>query len=151
MARSFLVIGWLFSCVPVGVNIVMCQHWPISLLAGPDTNYAREGFEKEVGFKAPSSVSKIYYRSVGWEDGMNYLRFQVTSPDVVQRIVADKKMTTVNELRMMTSSRHPKWWAEKRGIMGLECYSTIDGKYPPWYYLWYDPETGTVWYTKFDF
>lgn len=154
LARVVIFIGWVISCVPVGFIAVMFQLWPISLRAGPDTDYAREGFEKEIGFKPTSSVSKIYYRSEGFlTDGNGYLRFQSSSPDVVQQIVADRKMMWTDEWNMMksSSSRLPKWWSEKSTRQGLECYSQKDRQYGPWYYLWYDRDSGTVWYEERDF
>jgi hypothetical protein len=149
-ARAVFVVGWLFSCFPVILIIGLTQPWPLTLRHGPDTGYAREGFAKHAGFTPPSSVSQIYYRiDGGWLDVGYRLRFQVTAPDVVHRIVSRHEMTKQDEMKMRhSSSRFPKWWSEKSGRKGLECYSREDtGSY--YWYLWYDPETGTVWYEEF--
>lgn len=147
VARSVIVVGWLFSCVPVGFVVVMLRLWPVSLSDGPDTDYAREGFAKETGFKPPLSVSKIYYHSVGFmTDGSVRLRFQVTSPGVVQRIAAQKKMTRQVE-SMREKVRGPRWWREKSKKEELEYY-TRKVKLKGSWSLWFDPETGTVWYEE---
>ncbi len=150
VARSIIVVGWLFSCVPVGFIIVTFRLWPLSLADGPDTNYAREGFARVTGFKSPSSASKIYcHQYAGLTDGGVRLRFQVTSSSVVQRIAAQKKMTRQVESRRK-KDRGPRWWREKSKREELEYYAR-KVKLKGYWNLWYDPETGTAWYEEFDF
>ena len=150
VARALLLVAWLFSCLPVVLIISLTQPWPLSLRHGPDTSYAREGFAKHAGFSAPSSVSQIYYRIDGnWLDVGYRLRFRISSPDLLHQIVTHHNMTKAEKMKMgLSSSRSPKWWREKRGKKGLECYSRENpGSY--YWYLWYDPATGTVWYEEF--
>jgi len=148
--RALCAIGWLFSCFPVVLIVGITQPWPLTLRHGPDTGYARDGFAKHTGFPPPSSVSEIYYRmDEGWMDVGYRLRFRASSPEVVQRVIAHHDMTRADKMKMgLFSSRAPNWWREKRGKKGLECYFREQpGSY--YWYLWYDPQTGVVWYEEF--
>ena len=149
-AHAFFFVAWLFSCFPVVFFVGITQPWPLTLRHGPDTGYAREGFTTHAGFAPPSSVSRIYYRiDSGWLDVCYRLRFKVSDPAVVQRIVRHRKLAESEEQKMgLPFSRAPKWWKEKRGKRELKCYFRENpGGY--YWYLWYEPESGTVWYEEF--
>lgn len=148
-ARTLFFVAWLFSCFPIVFLAGLMQPWPLTLLHGPDTGYARGGFTTHTGFAPPSSVSRIYYRTDdGWLDEHYRLRFHTGVPEVVQQIVRYHNLKDVQEQKMMLFSyRGPKWWKEKQGKKDLRCYFRENsGSY--YCYLWYDPHTGTVWYEE---
>jgi hypothetical protein len=153
--RAYLIVSrvvwfgtWLFSCLPVVLWVAVTQPWPLTLRHGPDTNYSRQGFSRHMGFPPPASVSGIYYRAdEGWLDSAYHLRFTCQDRDLVTQVVARLQLQETNKATMGLLSKSPDWWDEKARRKGLRAFAREPGGY--YWYLWYDPVTGTVWYEEF--
>lgn len=149
VSRAMMVLAWLASCVPVAFFVMITQPWPLALRHGPDTRYAKAGFERLIGFAPPSSVSEIYYRADGgFLDSEYRLRFRCNDSSVVTQMVARLQLQETNKPTTRLLSQSPRWWAERMQRRRLLQYAREQpGKY--YWYLWYDPVTGIVWYEEF--
>jgi len=149
VSRVLFALVWLASCVPVAIFVAIAQPWPLSLRHGPDTDYARQGFEKLIGMPPPVSVSAIYYRAdEGWLDSGYRLRFTCHDPSVVTQIAQRLQLQESGESKAGLGSRDARWWSEKRQIKTLKCFARESpGAY--YWYLWYDSRSGIVWYEEF--
>lgn len=149
ISRVVFCLVWLASCVPVAVFAAITQPWPLTIRHGPDTSYAKTGFERLVGFAPPSSVSEIYYRAdSGFPDSEYRLRFRCNDSSVLTQMVARLQLKEVNKPMSGLFSQSPKWWSERMQRKHLLQYAREQpGAY--YWYLWYDPVTGTVWYEEF--
>ena len=149
ISRLIFVLAWLLSCVPIAFWTMIIQPWPFTLRHGPDTDYARKGFERIIGFDPPASISNIYYRADdGFLDSGYRLRFRCNDGAVVTQVLTRLELQQTNNPTMGTLSMSPKWWSERMQHKELLQYARIQpGKY--YWYLWYDPDTGTVWYEEF--
>jgi hypothetical protein len=148
-SRTLLVIAWLLSCLPTVLWIGVTQPWPLTLRHGPDTEYSRQGFARLIGITPPASVSNIYYRAdEGFLDSGYRLRFTCKDSSVVSHVAARLQLQATDNPTLGLLSTTPKWWAEKLQPKGILQYAReLPGKY--YWYLWYDPTTGTVWYEEF--
>jgi hypothetical protein len=87
----FLLLAWL--CLsPIGtfwgaIFLHIWEPWPLSLAQGPDTERARDGFRRVLGFAPPRNVHDIYYKGFALRDSSDYLRFGYGDPKVVEEIV----------------------------------------------------------------
>ena len=148
-SRILFALVWLASCAPIAFYVAIIQPWPLTLRHGPDTDYARRGFESLVGFAPPPSISNIYYRvDEGFRDSGYRLRFRCNDGAVVTQVLTRLQLQPTNNPTMGLLSRSPKWWSEKTQRKELLQFAREQpGKY--YWYLWYDPATGTVWYEEF--
>ena len=149
VSRVLFALVWLASCAPVAIFVAIAQPWPLSLRQGPDTAYAKQGFEKLIGIPPPASVSAIYYRAdEGWLDSGYRLRFTCHDPSVVIQIAQRLQLQESGEMKAGLGSRDVRWWSEKRQLKTLKCFAREKpGAY--YWYLWYDPNSGIVWYEEF--
>ncbi len=151
--RILCIPAWLYSSLIVLFWTVLwieaAQPWPFSLQHGPDTDYARKGFRERIGFPPPSSVSQIYYRNHSGMLDVGYcLRFQVSSPEVVQRIATHKELPESKNNAIVMSFSRPKWWEEMSGREHMKYYARERHRSYYWR-LWYDPRAGIVWYHEY--
>jgi hypothetical protein len=150
ISRALFSLLWLASCVPVSVFVAITQPWPLTLCHGPDTRYARAGFERLIGFAPPASVSEIYYRAdEGFLDSGYRLRFRCNDNSVVTQMVARLQLQESNKPLPGLISQSPKWWSERMQRKRLLHYARERTGMSYHCYLWYDPVTGTVWYEEF--
>ena len=115
-SRLITHVSWAGSAAVIVVALAAFQPWPFSLREGPDTDWAREGFEQTFGFAAPASVEKLYCRRVSfWQSRQVYSKFTYTDPGVAERIL-DKLQLKKGEPRGYQEIREhfPSWWL--RGI-----------------------------------
>jgi hypothetical protein len=147
ISRLIFVIVWLLSCVPIAFWTMIVQPWPLTLRHGPDTNYSRDGFVRLTGIPPPPSVSGIYFRAdEGWLDSGYRLRFNCTDAAVVTQMVERLHLQETNGPILV--QKHPSWWADKDNRNGLRTYYR-EKPHAYYWYLWYDPTSGTVWYEEF--
>lgn len=59
---------------------------------GPDTEYAIKGFANTFRPNSPKSVSKIYYRSHGFEDNHTIFRFQTSDEEFVRGLITQQDL-----------------------------------------------------------
>ena len=149
VSRMLFAVVWLASCVPITFYAAIIQPWPLTLRHGPDTDYARQGFERLIGFPPPASISNIYYRAdEGFRDSGYRLRFRCYDGAIVTQVLTRLQLQQTNNPTMGLHSRSPKWWTERTQHKELLQYAREQpGKY--YWYLWYDPVTETVWYEEF--
>jgi hypothetical protein len=147
-SRALLALVWLASCIPIASFVMIIQPWPLSIRHGPDTQYSRQGFVTLVGFAPPPSVTDIYYRAdEGFRDSSYRLRFRTSDSAVVTQVVTRLQLIETNNVQGLLSGS-PKWWLERTQRKNLLLYAREQsGKH--YWYLWYDPVTGMVWYEEF--
>lgn len=147
-SRALFALVWLASCAPIALFVMIIQPWPLTIRHGPDTQYSREGFVKLVGFAPPPPVTEIYYRAdEGFRDSGYRLRFRTSDNSVLKQVVTRLQLTETNHIHGLLLAS-PKWWSERTQRKGLLLYAREQpGKY--YWYLWYDPGTGTIWYEEF--
>lgn len=146
VSRVLFTMAWLVSCLPIALIIAIAQPWPLSLRQGPDTDYARQGFERFVGFAPPSSVTDIYYRSEFYpsQDIDGKLRFTCRDSTVVTQIIQQLQLQASGEDSWGVGSTNADWWGakpSKKFFAGERRHRYC--------HLWYDPDSGIVLYTEF--
>jgi hypothetical protein len=130
---------------------------------GPDTAYARAGFESRFGFSPPASVTNVfYYDPPGWLGGVWRVQFQCSDAQVILRIVVrlNLRPTTEPEIGVITTSGEPipvswKQPVENRAL--LEEWERQARRFRTWiredgdrrlYLLWWDEESSTAWFEE---
>jgi hypothetical protein len=129
---------------------------------GPDTAYARDGFQSRFGFAFPATVTNLYYYNPpGWLDGIWRIQFKCSDTNVLAKIVAHLELepTTEPEIGMISSSQAPIPVSWKQPVVGnsiliwqkqAEQFKTwVRKKKDYFWYLWWDEKTSTVWYEEF--
>jgi hypothetical protein len=146
-AKVIFIVTWLASIAPLILIMMVAQTWPFSIRHGPDTRYAREGFTKVTNIILSDSISDIYYRQTSsFTDGSTELRFKTSDPAVVQQIVQTYSLQETSDPKIIHQiSDGPKWWKRDMEIEHLKCFYAERSGAMYWY-LWYDPDSGTVWY-----
>ncbi len=135
------ILAWILVCLPSWFFIEAFEPWPISLRQGPDTDHARAGFERALGFPPLASITPIYYRSVGFQGGTSFLRFDFVDPELIDQITVKFDLIEVPE-EALSGSRHrgirardsfASWWiAEEINATDLiyvdrDTYDSISG------------------------
>lgn len=147
VSRIILGTAWIYSGLIVSVWVLMTQPWPFTLREGPDTNYARKGFEQHLEFVSPTSVSQIYYHAdEGFTDQGYLLRFTYNDPATVTQAIQHLQLHKTNNPESWILNNAPKWWTEKSQYDGLACFT--GERTNRYYFLWYDSKSRTVWYEK---
>ncbi len=144
-SRLFLTLSWIPSWLPALFLIAIYQPWPLTLLEGPDTDFARAGFEQICGREPPASVSGVYYRVRGPRDPVIYLRCEGVDRALLEHVVARLKLEAVGEPR--AAGDYPSWWPsdESRGFDRV--FTRADG----WEALWYRERDGLLLYLHVTF
>jgi hypothetical protein len=145
--RGSIVIVWLMVSVPFVLYVVVLQGWPVSMIQGPDTGYAREGYARVVRTDPPETVSAVYYRVHGWDDETRLLRFMTTGTDEVDQIVARYDLVPVPEPGHVSVGPHPPlWWLSREQAKACQHYSAQgEGGTLRSVRLWHDQARGIVW------
>ena len=118
----FLTVAWL-CLLPVSVFwgaifVHIWEPWPLSLAQGPDTQRARDGFERVLGFAPDASVHEIYYRAYAVRDRSDFLRFGYADAMLLERIGRQFDLVELppddRALRRVTflgeDDTHGSWW-----------------------------------------
>ena len=101
--RQFVIsmAGWivmLMACYFVFISTLGGEDLPFYLqntriVEGPDTNYARTGFQQLLDRPVPSHVSQIYFRDQSSiVDEHQTLHFTTTEPSFIQDLVQEYKL-----------------------------------------------------------
>lgn len=137
---------WLYSGLGYTLYVMANEPWPFNYHHGPDTEYAKKGFEFHVGIPAPPSVSQVHFTSLGWMERHDKLRFRVTDPEVVAQLVDNQELLVAES---MEADDHPMLDSlclstQKNKNPKLQCYFRNQGR--AHWALRYDPETETARY-----
>lgn len=143
LTSTALIMCWLYGLTLGLWNMMINEPWPISLRHGPDTEYALDGFNRLAGFAAPASVTDIYYKSLGVMELHDDLRFKVTDPAVVERLVKHLELV---DSETLASDHNPMFGAQclshKLQQPHLKCYYRHNGR--AYWYVRYDPVAQSV-------
>jgi hypothetical protein len=148
---GFLTVTWVASWVPMivwlGILSTIASHrWPINLREGPDTTFAKYGFQDHFGL-APERVNDLYYRR-GWEfgDGNTHrMRFHFRDPAIIDSIVRALGLKALPEEEStpiwVIESEHPEWWPSQGVSRSARVFQRHSRPR-----LWVDDETSTAYY-----
>jgi len=120
---------------------------------GPDTKYAIQGFSNIFGSDPPESVSRIYFRSHGFEDNHTIFRFHTSDAEFVRKLINQKNLIeSERQKKIIYRKDYPGWWLEKENHGALKFYSKINGASytASGLAIWYNPTLGIVWYEYYD-
>ena len=153
LTKIGLIPLWVLSVFPMMIWAAIVQPWPVSLMQGPNTDFAREGFRRHAREPVPSSVEGVYYkRDGGWQDTHDKLRFEFTDPATIDAIVARLELGTEKpELLMFDGpapQAKPRWWRHDapEQLRRLDCG---DGRWGTT--LWVDDAGGVAYLRYFDY
>ena len=153
---GIMLSGWL-AIAPTGgiwayVMLRSWEPWPLTLWHGPDTSSALAGFRANFAFDPPASVSNIYHHSYSMRDGVDYLRFDYTDWEAIEKIIAAMRLSKVprEELaqhpsRYRTRKSYGSWWTPELISAAGMVYSDGHGRT-----LWIDEALGRAYYEWFD-
>lgn len=174
LSLGFVSVGWLLIALPAlfwgAIFLRAWEPWPLSLRQGPDTAYAKDGFEQLFGHPTSESLSSLYFYSFNVRDATYYVRFDYDDPAVIDtisqsrdlvRAPAEARADTRFDLR--ASDSHLGWWPPDRINETQTIYvdratgDKIAGRIP-WNspvgrtrLLWVDEESGTAFYRELEF
>jgi hypothetical protein len=147
ISHGFWTVVWYFSLGPTIFFLALQQPWPVSLIHGPDTKYAKACFEIRIRKPMPSSISQIYCRCIGWQGNTFQIRFKCSDFNFVKDLIVQYQLKEIST-PYSSSMTSPKWWAEMKHVKELKSYSfekRTEDRWESWY-LWYDPTLGIVWF-----
>ncbi len=171
---GFVGVGWVLIALPAlfwgSILVSAWEPWPLSLLQGPDTGTAKEGFERLFGQPAPETLSSLYFYSFNVRDASYYVRFDYDDPSAIDLIVRSKDLVAVpaetrrdTRFDLRASDNHLAWWLAERINATETIYvdrptgDKIAGRVP-WnspagrsQILWVDDEAGTAFYRELEF
>lgn len=136
----------------VGIFVVgTAEPWPLSLRQGPDTDFARRGFERQLGLAPPATVTDLYYRNE-WGfggDSIHSFRFRFEDPSVVRAIVAGQGLSEA-ETEDRAEARYlagPPWWPEREELNRLPRVYSRRGSDT----FWIDEANGRAYFQRANF
>ncbi|MGI9328801.1 MAG: hypothetical protein ACR2PZ_26535 [Pseudomonadales bacterium] len=145
LVSALLAVSWLYALMLGLWSMMINESWPLSLRHGPDTAYARDGFNRLVGIPAPHSVTNIYYKSLGVMELHDDLRFRVTDPAVVMHMVNRLELV---DSELMVADYNPMFGSlcltQKSQQPWLKCYYRRNGR--AYWYIRYDPRAQSLQY-----
>lgn len=146
-SRVFLVFSWCASCLGTLLVIALFQPWPLTLIEGPDTDFAREGFERICGHEPPPSVRAVYYRVDGPRDPTFYLRCEGADRALVMRVAQRLYLEPVAQpgaLELPPDRRVPSWWPRDEKIEFDLAFTRPSGHE----HLWFRESDGLLLYRQ---
>lgn len=158
LLRSLCALGVIWTVLTTmwlghlgAAYVFLVEPWPLSVRQGPDTGYARAGFERYLAVAPPADVSGITYRDE-WGfggDSIHSLRFRFTERSTIAGIVERLRLGRVpdHERAALRYLGEPGWWPPEERLDGLdEAYrrSGVD-------FLWVDGETGEAFFQHANF
>ena len=174
VSYGFLALCWLVLAVPAvfwgALFVAAREPWPLSLRQGPDTDHAKQGFERLFGFAPDDSQSPLYFNSFNVRDASYFTTFRYDDPDVIARITASRDLVSApvearDDARfgLRVHRSHLSWWrpeainatdslfvdrptAEK--ITGTRAWNSPTGYSR---ILWVDETTRTAYYRELEF
>ncbi len=145
LSRLALFPAWVLSCLPIGLFVLILQPWPLTLMHGPDTEHAREAFERQLGRGLPASVSDLYYRADGgWGDAFHKLRFRCDDASFVDDLVRELELAPTDETGPF-GTEGPSWWLPAPVPEGIQRFHR-GGPPGSYWMLWFDAEEGLVFF-----
>ena len=153
-SRLITHVSWAGSAAVIVLAVAVFQPWPFSLREGPDTEWAREGFEQTFGFAPPVSVEDLYCRRVSfWQSREVYAKFTYNDPEIARQILGKLRMEKGEPRGYQEIRRHfPSWWLQgipEHGNATLEYH-----RRPPVTHagegVWIDRESKTLYYMYLD-
>ena len=113
------------------------EPWPISAIQGPNTSYARYGYNFLVQEQSPTEVDNIYFhrRWQGWGDGSaSILRFDCRDKTSFSKKLSEQFEADLEDISFPNS---PRWWTnENRRLIKMEPPKNDQLKH-----IWIDPQT----------
>jgi hypothetical protein len=144
ISKLFLTVAWLPGAFLALLLLFVVQPWPISLRQGPDTDYAREGFQRHLRLPPPPEVDDLHYRGEGIGDATYWIAFRCSDPALVERIAQELGLKPVEgEIRELEDpyARRSVWWGRDEGVSPEAAWSLGEV-----YYLWHARAAGRVFY-----
>ena len=153
-SRLITNISWAGSAAVIVLAVAAFQPWPFSPREGPDTEWAREGFEQTFGFAPPAAVEELYYRRVSfWQSKEVYAKFTYGNPEIAEQILDKLRMEKGEPRGYQEIRRHfPSWWLRgipEHGSAALEYHQrppvtdAAEG-------VWIDRQSKTLYYMYLD-
>jgi hypothetical protein len=129
VSRLFLGLTWLPTCLLALFWVAVFQPWPLTMLEGPGTDFARAGFERICGVPPPPGVSGVYYRVDGPRDPTFFLRCEGVEPELLLSVV-DRLHLSAAEGRAspIGEGRVPPWWPEEEERAFDRSFLSVDGR-----------------------
>jgi hypothetical protein len=124
------------------------EPWPLSLRQGPDTEYARACFERQLRRPPPPGFVDLYCRQE-WGfggDSVHSIRFTYPEDLAAAAVARHLGMDRVGEPDRSTLRylRGPPWWPSRAELSGLPRVY----RRGPYAVLWMDPVSRTGYYQK---
>lgn len=154
VSRLITHVSWAGSAAVIVLAVAVFQPWPFSLREGPDTEWAREGFEQTFGFAAPASVEELYCRRVSfWQSKEVYAKFTYSNPEAANRILDKLRMEKGEPRGYQEIRRHfPSSWLRgipEHGNATLEYHHRPSAAHAG-EGVWIDRESKTLYYMYLD-
>lgn len=148
-SRVFLGLSWLPTWPPILFLLALLQPWPLTLAEGPDTEFARAGFERLFGRAPPPSVHGIHYRVEGPRDPTFFLRCEGVDPALLAEAVERLRLQAagVGPPVRAWDGRRPSWWPDDESSGFDRVFTAGDG----WEALWYSERDGRLLYREVTF
>ena len=153
-SRLITYVSWAGSAAVIVMALAVYQPWPFSLREGPDTEWARGGFEQTFAFAPPASVEELYCRRVSfWQSKEIYAKFTYGDDRITARILGKLRMEKGEPRGYQEIRRHfPSWWL--RGIPEHD-NATLEYHHRPsaahaGESVWIDRESKTLYYMYLD-
>ena len=171
---GFVCVGWLLIALPAlfwgAILLRAWEPWPLSLRHGPDTAYAREGFQELFAAPVPEGLSALHFYSFNVRDASYFVRFDYDDPAAIDLVVRSKDLVAVptsarrdTRFDLRAHRSHLAWWPPERINETQTIYvdrptgDKIAGRMP-WdsrvgrtRVLWVDERSRTAFYREIEF
>jgi hypothetical protein len=93
ISKLVTIVSWIGAVMLVALVIRVFEYWPVSLKHGPDTEYARDGFQAHFGFDPKESIDQLYFRKfLFWQTNETHVVFHYRDRAVVDGILQSFEM-----------------------------------------------------------
>lgn len=123
LVRPLLLAAIAITASLAFALVVLLEPWPVSLRQGPDTTYAKEAFERQLGDPPGLGITEVYAREE-WGfggDGIVSIRFHYRDdafPEELRAALALEPLDT--EARAIARVlAGPGWWPSAAVLRGL--------------------------------
>jgi hypothetical protein len=154
VARIFLFLAWIYLgfCAVLWRGAIRSTYLDLRE-SGPDTVYAQRNFTNDLHEASLQDVTNLCFYKYGFVGTpYSWFRFQSSDPAVVSRLVAQFKMRegTKEDGRKVFEAQPDAmpWWDRNMNQENCVFYEKLPGPNGPfdYWYLWFNPETRTVWF-----
>lgn len=113
--RVVSTVGWFLCLLPGlfwgALFLHISDPWPLSLMQGPDTESALEGFGKVMHSESSENVDEIYYKGIDIRDQDRRLKFTTCDSSFESRILSDlERQKDGVEPEAFHLNNRLKWW-----------------------------------------